>query len=202
MLCSDFPLSNEQPLCLTREEWLQPKSVFKALFEEYDCSHLKKLLHRWLNVIMLRKALPQKKILRMDDAQEHLLRLLEAGCLLEGKDICFLPVDADWMDTIWWLGPVHADAIPFDYFPRSLNLKEYCSPYQVFYTCRAKYTLPGWRLLLRDCFTAGACTDVLYELHSVEGALDAYRLLPKVLEAAYLIYVREFWRPTHMAASE
>lgn len=193
MLLSSFPLTNEHPLCLSREEWLQPKAVFKSLFDDFDCVDMKKVLHRWLKTMFEKRALAKNKILRVDDVHEQLLRVLEAGYLLDGEEKSVLPVEADWMNPRWWLAKLYAPAMPFDYFPRSLSRKEYYNPYQVFYSCRARYNLPEWRALLRDCFTAGVSTDLVHEIARFRRAFNAYRLLPKLIEAAYLVYVREFW---------
>ena len=201
MLCSNFPLTNEHPLCLTQEEWMHPKSVFNSLFDYIDCVDLKKLLRRWLKVVCMERTVPKKNIQWIDDVHEQLLRVLEAGYLLNGEEKSTLPDEIDLMDTRWWLGRGEK-GIPFDYFPRSLSKKEYCNPYRVFYTCRATYTLQEWRLLLRDCFTTGASTDLLYEVHSFDGALDAYKLLPKLVDAAYLVHVREFRQKKDMVAPE
>ncbi len=85
----------------------------------------------------------------------------------------------------------HADQSEWDFFPRSLSLKEYIDPYLVFKRFFKYLTLAEWKDELRELmeFALGktsfseACVDF--------DTLQIYFHLTKLVEAAHLIDVRE-----------
>ena len=85
----------------------------------------------------------------------------------------------------------HADQGEWDFFPRSLSLKEYIDPYLVFKRFFKYLTLAEWKDELRELmeFALGktsfseACVDF--------DTLQIYFHLTKLVEAAHLIDVRE-----------
>jgi hypothetical protein len=85
----------------------------------------------------------------------------------------------------------HADQAEWDFFPRSLSLKEYIDPYLAFKKFFNYLTLPEWKDELHDLmeFALGktsfseACVDF--------DTLTIYFHLTKLVEAAHLIDVRE-----------
>jgi hypothetical protein len=191
MYFSDYPPAVEQPLCLSQAEWQNPKTVITVLFELYDYVSLKKRLRQWLKTVMADRRLPRKALYYAQELKEHLTRLLEAGCLMKPCDKSHLPKNADWMDSRWWLIHVREDHMSFDYFPTSLSRREYKDPYRVIIGCLSRYTLPDWRNLLEDTWLAGLTTDTLYSLQDIRTANHVCRVLPKLLDAVHLIYVRE-----------
>ena len=85
----------------------------------------------------------------------------------------------------------HADQGEWDFFPRSLSLKEYIDPYLAFKKFFKYLTLAEWKDRLRELmeFALGktsfseACVDF--------DTLQIYFHLTKLVEAAHLIDVRE-----------
>jgi hypothetical protein len=192
MMYTDYPSATEQPLCLTEVEWKTPKTVISALFEINDYVDLKKMLRRWLKIAMTgHRQLLREDLSYTQDLKDELGRLLEMACLLEPDDKSRLRKKADWMDSQWWISKLRGGRIPFDYFPASLSAREYREPYKALQNCLATYSLPTWRKLLEDCWMAGLTTDTLFALQDMETAVHTCRLLPKLLDAAHLIYVRE-----------
>lgn len=190
---ADFPTPLEQPLFLSKEEWLDPKRVIRRLFEDWSFPDLVSDLRLWLKAAFSHERLPRKRTWAGQSIHDILLRLLEVGWLLEGEEKSIVPEGADLMNRRWWLGRVYRDAVPFDHFPRSLSKKEYCNPYLVFYKCRAKYTLSEWRAHLDACWVASISGDLFHELWGFHISRQVARLLPKLVDAAYLVHVREFF---------
>jgi hypothetical protein len=117
--------------------------------------------------------------------------LLEVATLLDENQTASPPEGANWMDQRWWLAKTLDDYEPFDYCPRHLTRMEYENPYLVFYKCRRKYTLVEWRQRLQDLWEHCCSSVHMYEFMDHPSIASDYKPLPKLLEAAHLIYVRE-----------
>jgi len=87
---------------------------------------------------------------------------------------------------------------PWDYFPRSLNKKEFINPYLAIQKCFQFMDMPTWRetlyLLLYDAFV----DYTVYEYVTNQKLLDLYRCLHKLLDATHLLDVRVV-RKLHIA---
>jgi hypothetical protein len=179
-----------------------PTSVVHSLFTQHDYVPLKNTLRCWQQCLITPRWLLGHWLPQTEDLEKHLLRLLEMGSLLTPKDAIpsRLPIAANWLDPYWWEGPPHPDFDGFDLFPHSLGCREFANPCQVFFDARRRYTLLQWRRLLRDCAITSVCSGHLYELSAFEAGLYTYQTLPKLLDAAWLIYVRQ-WHPKSLSSS-
>ena len=79
----------------------------------------------------------------------------------------------------------------WDYFPRTLSLKEYINPYLVFKSFFKYQTLSEWKDDLRNILEYALAKDSMYEGSIKMDVLSAYFQLTKLMEAAHLIDVRE-----------
>ena len=85
----------------------------------------------------------------------------------------------------------HADQAEWDFFPRSLSLKEYIDPYLTFKRFFKYLTLPEWKEELHNLMEFALGKTSFSEACSDFATLPIYFHLTKLVEAAHLIDVRE-----------
>ena len=85
----------------------------------------------------------------------------------------------------------HADLTAWDFFPRSLSLKEYIDPYLVFKRFFKYLSLAEWKRELHDIVEYALVETSFSEACIDFDTLPIYFHLTKLVEAAHLIDVRE-----------
>ena len=85
----------------------------------------------------------------------------------------------------------HADLTAWDFFPRSLSLKEYIDPYWAFKRFFKHLSLPEWKRELHDIVEYALVETSFPEACIDFDTLPIYFHLTKLIEAAHLIDVRE-----------
>jgi len=85
----------------------------------------------------------------------------------------------------------HADLTAWDFFPRSLSLKEFIDPYLVFKRFFKYLSLPEWKRELHDIVEYSLVETSFSEACIDFDTLPIYFHLTKLVEAAHLIDVRE-----------
>ena len=189
-----FPIAAHYfPLCLTPEELADPKAVIGHLFTIYRLPMARGLLDKWRKKAFSNHRLDRKTLLSVLELKDQLLRLLEASTLLVDKGESTLDPDTpDIMAAHHYTVDEQEGRKVFAYFPRHLDLDEYINPYLVLEKGRSLYTLPQWREWLLDFWSAGTTQATIYELCGSANPCRCNDCLFKHLEAAHLIYVREF----------
>lgn len=131
--------------------------------------------------------------------QEQLEKLIEAAYLTHftrkgaetgmefvvGEDI-----SKYYIDTAIYCANRHASTA-WDYFPRCLSKKEFINPYRVFDKFFRYQDLPGWRDDLQDLLSYALSKFSIQEVERGIDSLTTHTYLQKLVEAAYLIRVRE-----------
>lgn len=79
---------------------------------------------------------------------------------------------------------------PWDYFPRTLSVKEYRNPYKVFEKFTVNATKKEWKEILRYLLSYALGANSLSELSVNLELVRISEDLQKMLEACHLIYVR------------
>ena len=126
--------------------------------------------------------------------RNNLLRLLDAATLLakeKGPDVRKWPNEFELLDHKWFFKPRYGRQIPACYFPRHLDTEEMMNPYSVFGTAGEYNTVKGWESLLRTMLAATNSRGCISEANGHKRLYRNCHFLPKLLEAAYLVYVRE-----------
>jgi hypothetical protein len=85
----------------------------------------------------------------------------------------------------------HADQTKWNFFPRSLSLKEYIDPYLVFKRFFKYLKLPDWKQKIHDLVDYALVTTSVSEAALDFDTLTIYFQLTKLVEAVHLIDVRE-----------
>ena len=80
--------------------------------------------------------------------------------------------------------------LAWDYFPRTLNIKEYCDPYKALKKASGGFSKNEWKQILEYIKSYALCANSLVEVGIELEILHISRLLQKTLEASHLIYVR------------
>jgi len=191
------PLFQNLPQNLSREEICNPTTVIKEFFNYSSLPDARHALDKWVrSAFAKRSQLGKKESLALLDLKDHLIRLLEAACLLNDdggngeKGLLLSSNDAILMNTALYY--THCkDLLAWDCFPRHLTLAEYANPYIVFEICLGQLELDGWRRFLKDLFFAAT-----YDMQISEAVNDAdlyhtCQCLFKLLVACHLIKVRD-----------
>lgn len=79
----------------------------------------------------------------------------------------------------------------WDYFPRSLSMKEYINPYRAFERFFNYLSLEKWKLILQQILEYAISNTSFLENGETLDILSIYFHLTKLVEAAHLIDVRE-----------
>jgi hypothetical protein len=79
---------------------------------------------------------------------------------------------------------------PWDYFPRSLSVKEYNNPYRALKKCMGWADAKQWNFILEDILSYALCSNTLTDNGASMEVLHTALLLQKMLEACHLIDVR------------
>jgi hypothetical protein len=85
----------------------------------------------------------------------------------------------------------HTYLTEWDYFPRSLSMKEFIDPYSVFKKFFRYQKLEGWKKDMQEILEYALADISFFEGGLTFDVLSIYFHLTKLLEAAHLIDVRE-----------
>jgi hypothetical protein len=175
-----------------REEITDPYQVIAESYDFADVAFYRKLIK---NVLL---AAGSEKVCRKDDPGNLLyeLKMLEsvinAAYLInkEKKVSPFTIGEGDVFNKNLFCGRNGRDN-EWDYFPRSLSMKEFIDPYLVFKRFFKYKDLDSWKedleIILNFALTKGSITGSGEEI----DLLPIYIHLTKLVEAAHLIDVRE-----------
>jgi len=189
------------PRNLLQDEIVDPRMAMRRVFEEdLNLPATHKYLEKWLVAVFYdRRPLGRKMLVVIMALQESILRLVEAAHLLHLEDPALrkeMPMTvmkgAGLPEPALYCGDMHEHGYTaWDYFPRHLTRKEFIDPYRVFRKIARYKQLPEWRDVLQYFFSAAVSGERIYECYEDENVYITCQLLMKLVEAAYLVKVRE-----------
>jgi hypothetical protein len=180
---------------LTKQEYRNPRLVIKSVFADSDMPEERALLGRLIFCTFSVQRRPsEEQMIFIPRLRNTLLRLLDAATLLakeKGPDVRTWPNEFELLDQEWFFKPRYGRQIPACYFPRHLDIEEMINPYCVFDIAGKYDTIKGWESLLGMMLTAANSRGCIGEATGHKRLYRDCHFLLKLLEAAYLVYVRE-----------
>ena len=177
----------------------RPRRVIENIFLDNDMPEERTRLEEWLRCAFSPQQFMERQMVLIPRLQYNLLLLTAAASVLSSDkwpDEDDRPNPYNAMEERWFFKRRRAAQIPYEYFPRYLDLKEYICPQYVF--CKAGDALPvrSWSQLLDQLLAAAQSKKAIYEISRQKNLYELCHLLLPLLEAAYLVFVRELQQLT------
>ena len=182
------------PTRLSLKMIMAPFSVIRDFFDqEVDIVDARKELKYWWRSAFSEQCLLEKaELVSLIGFRDQLLTIVEASCLIPViVEEMITMEDADMLNSANFCGHQHEGYTPWDYFPRHLSKKEYVNPQLMLSKFFAYKTLPEWRDVLEELFSAAISDCSIYTCTSDEDILKTCEYVMKLVEALYLLKVRK-----------
>lgn len=181
------------PTRLTMKMIANPFSVINEFFDqEIDIVNAREELKNWWRSAFSEKCLLTKsEMVSLIGFRDQLLTLIEASSLLPVAVEEFIEMEGnELLNTSNFCGSLHEGYTPWDYFPRYLNKKEYVNPQLMLSKFFAYKTLPEWRDVLEELFSAAISDCSIHTCTNDEDIMKSCEYIMKLFEALYLLKIR------------
>jgi len=186
---------------LTARECRNPRLAIKAVFSENDMPEERQRLEEWLQCAFSAQRLSEVQMVFIPKLHFNLLRLLDAAALLaKANDWHELngPYVFEAHEPCWYFKRQHIDQVTACYYPRYLPLEQFINPYRVINACGLGLPSTRWKALLSAMLTAANSGKTIHDISPDKHAYGHCHALLQLLEAGYLVYVRETQKPAEI----
>ena len=182
------------PTHLTMKMIMNPFSVIQKFFDQdVDIVDARKELKRWWRSAFSEQCLLSKaEMVSLIGFRDQLLVIVEVSSLFPAPELINTTLEeSELLNPANFCGRLYEGHTPWDYFPRHLSRKEYIYPELMVTKFFAHKTLPEWRDVMEELFSAAISDCSIYTCTRDEEILKTCEYFLKLIEALYLLKIRK-----------